>query len=134
MSWTVLATLAIVSSFPFAAPRAAQRSSEFTVQVTIVPSCDITTTAPPLVRTADLARVLRETIQQRFLRIDCHPVVPYNIVVDTWTPRSTVLEAPCAAAMGSNKSPSSSVFGPSPGDIDTRDCNLHQELVATVVY
>jgi hypothetical protein len=133
MSWTVLATLAIVSFFS-AASRAAERSNEFTIQVTIVPSCDITHTEPPLVRPADLARVLREIIQQRFLRIDCHPVVPYNIVVDTWTPRSTVVEAPCAAAMGSNKSPSSSVFGPSPGDVDTHACNLHQELVATVVY
>lgn len=133
MSWTVFATLAIVSFFS-AASRAAERSSEFTIQVTIVPSCDITNTAPPLVQTADLARVLRKAIQQRFLRIDCHPVVPYNIVVDTWTPRSTVVEAPCAAAMGSNKSPPSSVFGPSPGDVDTHACNLHQELVATVVY
>lgn len=137
MSWTVLARLAIVSFLPYAAPRAATRSSDFLVQVTIVPSCDIAYTAPPLARMADLAdlaRTLSETTRQRILRIDCHPVTPYNIVVDTWTPRNTVVESPCAAAMGGNQSPSSSAFGPSPGDDDTHACNLRQELVATVVY
>jgi hypothetical protein len=135
ISWIVLTTFAVVSIAPSAALHAASRSSGFAVQVTVVPSCDITHTVTPVVRISDLALTLVETSHQHTLQIVCHPVVPYNIVVDTRSPSNTRVET-CASAMDSYRSPHSSGYGfePSSGGDGTRSCPMRQELIATVVY
>jgi hypothetical protein len=136
ISRAVLATLVVASFFPYAASPAASRSSVFTVQVTVVPSCDITHTVTPVVQISDLALTFVETSHQRILQIVCHPVVPFNIVVDTRSPSNTTAKTPCAAVMGSHRSPNSSGSGLEPGSDDdgTRSCPMRLELIATVVY
>jgi hypothetical protein len=110
ISWIVLATLAVASIFPYAASDAASRSSVITVQVTVVPSCDITHAVTRVVRISDLAFTFVETSYQHILQIVCHPVVPYNIVEDTRSPSNTTVET-CAAVMDSHRSPHSSGSG-----------------------
>jgi hypothetical protein len=84
----------------------------------------------------DLALTLREINHQGILQIVCHPTVPYNIVMDTWSPRSVAVAGPCATDPVGDMPSRSSTFGASSVNAFSRQppCASRMGLIATVVY